>query len=129
MKKLELAFIVFVSAAPLVRAGDLSEPSKFSDQEQALLKKDLIMEIYAPTKHSGHEAIDDQKGGAVLFIFGMEDAAVARKLGREVAQLPSDIAEKRVRDVASKRYHGDPFLMRCFAQEAKEEAQRAYAGK
>jgi hypothetical protein len=122
--------IALLSLGSVVHAGDLTHPGEFSEQEQELLNRHMIMEIYAPSKHSGHEIWGTKEKGFVLtFIFGSEDAAVARKLGREVAQLPSDTAEKQVRDVASKRYHGDPFLMRCFGQEAKEEAQRAYAGK
>ena len=97
---------------------------RFTPEEQALLQKHLVMEVYRPNEHSGHriETITGSKGsGPVLtFVFGREDAQIAIRAGREVSTLPSDVAQRRLLAAAASRYPGHEFFIHCFMNVAAD---------
>src|SRR5947207_13102164 len=91
-----------VIAAASFIALSFSKADKFTKEEQALLDKNRIMQLYKPDEHSRHfiahvDSATDPKTGekrkiskdaqAVLcFVFGMEDAQPAREQGRSMAE-------------------------------------------
>jgi hypothetical protein len=95
---LTLAVLANLTATTVsLKAGMYDDP--LSADEKALVDKGLIMELYDPSQHSSHEIVHIdaiyKKGTKphsvpnpqplVCFVFGMEDAAVAREEGRNMA--------------------------------------------
>jgi hypothetical protein len=113
-----------------VNADDLTS------EEQALVNKGAVMEMYKPDEHSRHfiahiTAVRDGKTGekrnanapdaAVCFVFGMEDAEPARTEGRSMAEFhySRSQAEQFLFAEGWDKYH-DRFFTRCYVQEGKD---------
>ena len=139
---------------PLVRTGKLerrvllimtaffvplnsSKPDTLTKEEQALVNKGGVMEMYKPDEHSRHfiarvdSATDPRTGKArkipkdaqavVCFVFGIEDAEPAREQGRSMAEFhysPSQAHEFLFAQGWDK-YH-DRFFTRCYVQEGQD---------
>src|SRR5438105_4868025 len=133
---------LFVISAAFCIAVSSSEADKFTKEEQALLDKNRIMQMYKPDEHSRHfiaqiESAADPKTGekrkiskdaqAVLcFVFGMEDAQPAREQGRSMAEFhytPSQAHEFLFAQGWDK-YH-DRFFTRCYVQEGEAAYEAA----
>jgi len=120
-----------------------SKADKFTKEEQALLDKNRIMQMYKPDEHSQHfiahiDSAADPKTGekrkiskdaqAVLcFVFGMEDAQPAREQGRSMAECKYSPQQAHEFLFAQgwDKYH-DRFFTRCYVQEG-ENAYNAAA--
>src|SRR5215469_18776990 len=79
-----------------------SEPDTLTEEEQDLVDKGAIMQMYKPDEHSRHfiahidPSTDPQTGktrkipkdsqNVVCFVFGIEDAEPAREQGRSMAE-------------------------------------------
>ena len=130
-----------VAAAAFITISS-SKADKFTKEEQALLNKNRIMQMYKPDEHSRHfiaqiESAADPKTGekrkiskdaqAVLcFVFGMEDAQPAREQGRSMAEFhytPSQAHEFLFAQGWDK-YH-DRFFTRCYVQEGEAAYEAA----
>src|SRR5437899_9284059 len=93
--------LLLISAAFCVTLSS-SEADKFTKEEQALLDKNRVMQMYKPDEHSRHfiahiDSATDPKTGekrkiskdaqAVLcFVFGMEEAQPVREQGCSMAE-------------------------------------------
>ena len=144
---------------PLVRTGKLerrvltimttffvplsfSKPDTLTKEEQALVNKGAVMEMYKPDEHSRHfiahiDSVTDPKTkkasktannpqAVVCFVFGMEDAEPARKEGRSMAEChysPSQAHEFLFAQGWDK-YH-DRFFTRCYVQEGEAAYDKA----
>lgn len=105
-------------------------------EEQALVDKGAVMEMYKPDEHSRHfiahiDSVTDPKTGktrnvpnksqrVVCFVFGIEDAEAAREQGRSMAEFhysPSQAHEFLFAQGWDK-YH-DRFFTRCYVQEGE----------
>jgi len=132
--------LLLISAAFCVAVSS-SKADKFTKEEQALLDKNRIMQMYKPDEHSQHfiaqiDSATDPKTGekrkiskdaqAVLcFVFGMEDAQPAREQGRSMAEFkytPSQAHEFLFAQGWDK-YH-DRFFTRCYVQEGEDAYQK-----
>src|SRR2546428_6939107 len=131
--------LLLITAALFIAIGS-SQADKFTKEEQALLDKNRIMQMYKPDEHSRHfiariESAADPKTGekrkiskdaqAVLcFVFGMEDAQPAREQGRSMAE--SHYSPQQAHEFlfaqGSDKYH-DRFFTRCYVQEGEEAYQ------
>jgi hypothetical protein len=98
--KAQLRVLLIVTAffVPL----NSSEPDTLTKEEQSLVDKGAIMQMYKPDEHSRHfiahidSATDPQTGKTrkipkdsqkvVCFVFGIEDAEPAREQGRSMAE-------------------------------------------
>lgn len=118
-----------------------SKAEKFSKEEQALLDKNRIMQMYKPDEHSRHfvaniDSATDPKTGekrkiskdasAVLcFVFGMEDAQPAREQGRSMAEshYSREQAHEFLFAQGWDKYH-DRFFTRCYVQEGEDAYQK-----
>jgi hypothetical protein len=119
-----------------------SKAGKFTKEEQALLDKNRIMQMYKPDEHSRHfianiDSATDPKTGekrkiskdasAVLcFVFGMEDAQPAREQGRSMAECkytPQQAHEFLFAQGWDK--YRDRFFTRCYVQEGENAYQEA----
>jgi len=125
-----------VIAAASFIALSFSKADKFTKEEQALLDKNRIMQMYKPDEHSRHfiahiDSATDPKTGekrkiskdaeAVLcFVFGMEDAQPAREQGRSMAecQYSPPQAHEFLFAQGWDKYH-DRFFTRCYVQEGE----------
>jgi hypothetical protein len=133
--------LLAISAAFCV-AFNSSKADKFTKEEQALLDKNRIMQMYKPDEHSRHfvariDSATDPKTGdkrkiskddqAVLcFVFGMEDAKSAREQGRSMAECqysPQQVHEFLFAQGWDK-YH-DRFFTRCYIQEGEAAYESA----
>jgi len=81
---------------------DSSQADTLTKEEQALVNKGAVMEMYKPDEHSRHfiariDSVTDPKTGktrdihnksqaVVCFVFGIEDAEPAREQGRSMAE-------------------------------------------
>src|SRR5205814_10529801 len=90
LKPLVIAAVSFIALS-------FSKADKFTKEEQALLDKNRIMQMYKPDEHSRHfiahiDSATDPKTGAkrkvskdsqavLWFVFGMVDAKPAREQG------------------------------------------------
>jgi hypothetical protein len=122
-----------------------SEPDTLTKEEQDLVEKGAIMQMYKPDEHSRHfiahidSAKDPQTGKTrkipkdsqkvVCFVFGIEDAESAREQGRSMAEFhySSSQAHEFLFAQGWDKYH-DRFFTRCYVQEgenAYDEAVRA----
>jgi hypothetical protein len=141
--KTQLRVLLTIAAglAPL----NSSKPDTLTAEEQALVDKGAVMEMYKPDEHSRHfiahiDAVKDGQTGktrkipsesqaVVCFVFGVEDAEAARKEGRSMAEFqysPSQAHEFLFAEGWDK-YH-DRFFTRCYVQEAEnayDEATKA----
>jgi len=144
---------------PLVRAGKTqlrvllimtaffvplksSEPDTLTAEEQALVNKGAVMQMYKPDEHSRHfiahidSATDPQTGktrkipkdsqAVLCFVFGIEDAEPARKEGRSMAEFHYSLSQAHEFLFAQgwDRYH-DRFFTRCYVQEGEDAYDKA----
>src|SRR5205814_7809747 len=93
--------LLLISSTAFIAIGS-SQADKFTKEEQSLLDKNRIMQMYKPDEHGRHfiahvDSATDPKTGekrkiskdaqAVLcFVFGLEDAQPAREQGRSMAE-------------------------------------------
>jgi hypothetical protein len=119
--------LLLISATAFIAIGS-SQADKFTKEEQALLDKNRIMQMYKPDEHSRHfiahiDSATDPKTGekrkiskdaqAVLcFVFGMEDAQPAREAHEVLFAQGWD------------KYH-DRFFTRCYVQEGEAAYEAA----
>ena len=136
--------LLLISAA-FCAALSSSKADKFTKEEQALLDKNRVMQMYKPDEHSRHfvaqiDSATDPKTGekrkiskdasAVLcFVFGIEDAKPAREQGKSMAEFhyTPQQAHEFLFAQGYEKYH-DRFFTRCYVQEgenAYEEAIKA----
>jgi hypothetical protein len=114
-----------------------SAPDTLTKEEQALVNKGAVMQMYKPDEHSRHfiahidSATDlrtgeirkipnDSQAVVVCFVFGIEDAEPAREEGRCMAEChysPSQAHEFLFAQGWDK-YH-DRFFTRCYVQEGE----------
>jgi hypothetical protein len=107
----------------------------FSKDEQALIKKNMTMEMYKPDEHSRHfianvsptdprtdkeRAVPTKSSAVVCFVFGMEDAMPARNEGRSMAEChySPQQAHEFLFAQGWDKYH-DRFFTRCYLQEGE----------
>jgi hypothetical protein len=140
LQKPHLRVLLTIAAglAPL----NSSQPDTLTAEEQALVDKGAVMEMYKPDEHSRHfiahiDSVTDPKTGktgkmsynpqaVVCFVFGMEDAEPARKEGRSMAEChysPSQAHEFLFAQGWDK-YH-DRFFTRCYVQEGEDAYDKA----
>src|SRR5256885_6233590 len=118
------------------------KPDTLTREEQALVNKGAVMEMYKPDEHSRHfiahiDSVTDPKAGkarnvpdkaksVVCFAFGIEDAEPAREQGRSMAEFhytPSQAHEFLFAQGWDK-YH-DRFFTRCYVQEGEGAYDKA----
>lgn len=118
------------------------KPDTLTREEQALVDKGAVMEMYKPDEHSGHfiahiDSVTNPKTGkarnipnksqaVVCFVFGVEDAQPAREQGRSMAEChysPSQAHEFLFAQGWDK-YH-DRFFTRCYVQEGEDAYNKA----
>jgi len=127
--------LLLISAAFCVALSS-SKADKFTREEQALLDKNLTMEMYKPDEHSRHfvahiDSVADPKTGekrkiskdaqgVLCFVFGMEDAQPARAQGRSMAEChySPEQAHEFLFAQGWDKYH-DRFFIRCYVQEGE----------
>ena len=121
---------------------DSSKSDALTAEEQALVDKGAVMQMYKPDEHSRHfiahidSATDPQTGktrkiakdsqAVACFVFGIEDAETARKEGRSMAEFhytPSQAHEFLFAQGWDK-YH-DRFFTRCYVQEGQDAYEKA----
>ena len=138
--KAQLRVLLIMTAAfiPL----DSSKPDTLTAEEQSLVNKGAVMQMYKPDEHSRHfiahidSATEPQTGktrkipndsqAVVCFVFGTEDAETARKEGRSMAECqysPSQ-AHEFLFAQGWDRYH-DRFFTRCYVQEGEDAYDKA----
>jgi hypothetical protein len=119
-----------------------SKADKFTKEEQALLDKNRIMQMYKPDEHSRHfiahiDSATDPKTGetrkiskdakAVLcFVFGLEDAQPAHEQGRSMAEChySPERAHEFLFAQGWDKYH-DRFFTQCYVQEGEAAYEKA----
>src|SRR6476660_9396533 len=117
------------------------KPDTLTKEEQALVNKGAVMEMYKPDEHSRHflahiDSVTDPKTGkarnvpdkaqsVVCFVFGIEDAEPAREQGRSMAKFhySPEQAHEFLFAQGWDKYH-DRFFTRCYVQEGEEAYQR-----
>ena len=133
-----LLTIAAASVAPL----NFTKADTLTAEEQALVDKGAVMEMYKPDEHSRHfiahiDSVTDPKTkktsktannpqAVVCFVFGIEDAEPARKEGRSMAEChynPSQAHEFLFAQGWDK-YH-DRFFTRCYVQEGEGAYDKA----
>jgi hypothetical protein len=131
--------LLLISAAFCVALSS-SKADKFTKEEQALLNKNRIMQMYKPDEHSRHfiahidSATDPKTGekrkikdaqGALCFVFGMEDAQPAREQGRSMAEFhyTPQQAHEFLFAQGWDKYH-DRFFTRCYVEEGEDAYQK-----
>jgi len=121
---------------------DSSKPDTLTAEEQTLVNKGAVMQMYKPDEHSRHfiahidSATEPQPGktrkipndsqAVVCVVFGIEDAEPARKEGRSMAEVhysPSQ-AHEFLFAQGWDRYH-DRFFTRCYVQEGEDAYDKA----
>jgi hypothetical protein len=113
-----------------------SEPETLTEEEQALVDKGAVMQMYKPDEHSRHfiahiDSVTDPKTGkarsvpdksqtVVCFVFGIEDAKTAREQGRSMAEFHYSASQAHEFLFAQgwDKYH-DRFFTRCYVQEGE----------
>jgi hypothetical protein len=135
---LRILLTIAASVAPI----NFAKADALTAEEQALFDKGAVMEMYKPDEHSRHfiahiDAVTDPKtkkaskmannSQAVLcFVFGIEDAELARKEGQSMAEChysPSQAHEFLFAQGWDK-YH-DRFFTRCYVQEGEAAYDKA----
>src|SRR5436305_8712656 len=126
--------ILLLVTTLLLISPTAGKPDTLTAEEQALVDKGAVMEMYKPDEHSRHfiahiDSVTDPKTkkasktannpqAVVCFVFGIEDAEAARKEGRSMAEChysPSQAHEFLFAQGWDK-YH-DRFFTRCYVQE------------
>jgi hypothetical protein len=134
--------ILLLVTTLLLISPTAGKPDTLTREEQALVDKGAVMEMYKPDEHSGHfiahidSATDSKTGRArnipnksqavVCFVFGVEDAQPAREQGRSMAEChysPSQTHEFLFAQGWDK-YH-DRFFTRCYVQEGEDAYNKA----
>jgi hypothetical protein len=119
-----------------------SEPDTLTKEEQALVNKGAIMEMYKPDEHSRHfiahidsvtnpktektRSVPNKSQAVVCFVFGIEDAEPAREQGRSMAEFhySSSQAHEFLFAQGWDKYH-DRFFTRCYVQEGENAYDKA----
>ncbi|PYL43591.1 MAG: hypothetical protein DMF42_03670 [Verrucomicrobia bacterium] len=133
--------ILLIMTAPFVPLNS-SQADTLTAEEQTLVNKGAVMQMYKPDEHSRHfiahidSATDPRTGktrkipndsqAVVCFVFGIEDAEPARKEGRSMAEChysPSQ-AHEFLFAQGWDRYH-DRFFTRCYVQEGEGAYDKA----
>lgn len=131
----EISTLKPTSTPPTAAAKSISSSSDLTPEENALLKKGAVMELYKPDEHSGHfisqvDAVKDSRTGKprptkrqepiVCFVFGIEDAEPARKEGESMAEFHYSRFQAHEFLFAQGwgKYH-DRFFTRCYVQEGE----------
>ena len=132
--------LLLISAAFCVALSS-SKADKLTKEEQALLNKNRIMQMYKPDEHSRHfiahidSATDPKTGekrkipkdaqGALCFVFGMEDAQPAREQGHSMAEFHygPEQAHEFLFAQGWDKYH-DRFFTRCYVEEGEDAYQK-----
>ena len=134
--------ILFLIATLMLISLSTGKSDTLTREEQALVDKGAVMEMYRPDEHSGHfvahiDSVTDPKTGkarntsnkskaVVCFVFGIEDAQSAREQGRSMAEChysPSQAHEFLFAQGWDK-YH-DRFFTRCYVQEGEDAYNKA----
>src|SRR5262249_27111996 len=129
--------ILFLVTGLLLISPSTGKPDTLTREEQALVDKGAVMEMYKPDEHSGHfianiDSVTDAKTAkarntpkksqaVVCFVFGIEDAQPAREQGRSMAEChysPSQ-AHEFLFAQGWDNYH-DRFFTRCYVQEGED---------
>src|SRR2546423_3434288 len=135
-------FRVFLIIAAFFVPLNSSKADTLTAEEQALVNKGAVMEMYKPDEHSRHfiahiDSVTNPKTGkarsvpnkaqsVVCFVFGIEDAEPAREQGRSMAEFhytPSQAHEFLFAQGWDK-YH-DRFFTRCYVQEGEGAYDKA----
>lgn len=131
---------LLITAISVVAIGSIKADS-FTKEEQALIKKNLVMQMYKPDEHSRHfiaqlESATDPKTGerrklpkdksVVCFVFGVEDAKPAREQGKSMAEFhyTPERAHEFLFAQGWDKYH-DRFFTRCYVQEGENAYEAA----
>src|SRR6266404_3237798 len=119
-----------------------SKADSFTKEEQALIKKNMVMQMYKPDERSRHfvarlDSATDPKTGdtrkipvksqaVVCFVFGTEDAQPAREQGRSMAEFKytPQQAHEFLFAQGWDKYH-DRFFTRCYVQEGEAAYETA----
>ena len=114
-----------------------SQADTLTAEEQALVNKGAVMEMYKPDEHSRHfiahiDSVTDPKTGkarnvpdksqsVVCYVFGIEDAEAAREQGRSMAEFHYSLSQAHEFLFAQgwDKYH-DRFFTRCYVQEGED---------
>src|SRR6476646_9915072 len=140
LAKLHLRTLLAIAAS--VGPLNLTKADTLTVEEQALVDKGAIMQMYKPDEHSRHfiahiDSVTDPQTGrtrnvpnksqtVVCFVFGIEDAEPAREQGRSMAEFhysPSQAHEFLFAQGWDK-YH-DRFFTRCYVQEGEGAYDKA----
>jgi hypothetical protein len=132
--KTQLRLLLIATASFI--APNSSHADTLTAEEQALVDKGAVMEMYKPDEHSRHfiahiDSVTDPKTGkarnipdksqnVLCFVFGIEDAELAREQGRSMAEFhytPSQ-AHEFLFAQGWEKYH-DRFFTRCYVQEGE----------
>ena len=129
---LRVLLAIAASVAPL----NFTKADTLTPEEQALVNKGAVMEMYKPDEHSRHfiahiDSVTNPKTGkarnvpnksqsVVCFVFGIEDAESAREQGRSMAEFhyTSSQAHEFLFAQGWDKYH-DRFFTRCYVQEGE----------
>lgn len=126
--------ILAITAAFFVALGS-NRADSYTKEEQALIKKSMVMQMYKPDEHSRHfvahiDSATDPKTGekrnvpknaaVVCFVFGTEDAQPAREQGKSMAECKysPQQAHEFLFAQGYEKYH-DRFFTRCYVQEGE----------
>ena len=136
--QLKVLLTIVVGLLPL----DSAKSETFTRDEQALVDRGAVMEMYKPDEHSRHfiahiDSATDPKTGetrkipkksqaVVCFVFGIEDARSAREQGRSMAECHYSPAQAHEFLFAQgwDKYH-DRFFTRCYVQEGEDAYDKA----
>ena len=122
-------------------AIDSSQADKFTKEEQALIDKNMVMQVYKPDEHSRHfvahisktdprtqgtQKVAKGSPAVVCFVFGIEDAQPARQEGESMAECKytPQQAHEFLFAQGWDKYH-DRFFTRCYLQEGENAYQAA----
>jgi len=129
-------FRVFLIIAAFFVPFNSSKADTLTEEEQALVNKGAVVEMYKPDEHSRHfiahiDSVTDPKTRktrdipnksqtVVCFVFGIEDAESAREQGRSMAEFhyTSSQAHEFLFAQGWDKYH-DRFFTRCYVQEGE----------
>jgi hypothetical protein len=133
--KEQLRFLLLMTA--FFVALKSSAQDTLTKEEQVLVDKGAVMQMYKPDEHSRHfiahiDSVTDPKTGkarnvpdksqaVVCFVFGIEDAEPAREQGRSMAEFhySSSQAHEFLFAQGWDKYH-DRFFTRCYVQEGED---------
>ena len=139
MNKRPLKLLLIAAASFIALRSNKAD--KFTKEEQALLDKNRIMQMYKPDEHSRHftahiDSATDPKTGekrkiskdaqAVLcVVLGMEDEQPAREQGSSIAEFhySPEQAHEFLFAQGWDKYH-DRFFTRCYVQEGEDAYQK-----